>query len=209
MALAHMTFQQNFTDFAADAKLAFPEMTEIILRAQGIVDADPEKASKGFLAEVAATQEQPATNDTILENVKACSLLKGFCIPDDAPVENRCCTIMWVMTLIANGVQEAAMGDQPDAEQLPNMFDMLQSVAGANISSFIQPSGPPGAELLHIIQSSGLPEADLDGMSIEQMLSSDTGAKLTKEIGKSMGIEIDLTSPEAKEAMRMMERMLF
>lgn len=64
-------------------------------------------------------------------------------------------------------------------------------------------------KMLPAIGASGLQNLDLDSMSLQEILQSKEGINLTKQIGQTMGMDIDMDSPEVKQAMNMMEQMLF
>ena len=170
-------FTANFGCFASEAKRAFPEMKEVL-------DRSEKRLSDAQQEEVTQFQKDMGTSDCsdedLLERAKKSGLLQGFEIPQDAVAENRARTIDWLRAML---------------HQPANVPGLSELMGGGDLASL--------AGLASLV---GGPEGGIMDMNIIGMLKSKEGQELTKEIGRSMGVDIDLSSPEVVQAFGMIDK---
>ncbi len=175
------TFDTVFAGFVDEAKKAFPGDTAVP-RAEALYGRDPERARTEFAEDLApAMHLAVGRDDALLDHVGRTRLFEGFRVPEGTPPANR----VAVMDYVAQLASIACIDTLVPESALGKL--------GTVFEGFRLPEGPDGSE-------------DFD---LARLLSSEEGRKLTAEVAGVMGLDVDLESPEAKQAMVMMQAMLF
>ena len=173
------TFDGVFGGFVAEAKKAFPA-DGTISEAEARYAEDPDRARREFAEDAAPAMHLAIQrNEELLDRVGSTRLFAGFGVPHDAPPANRAAVLDYVAQLISISCMDALVPASAVA-QLGSVFENFQL--------------------------GGQQDGDMD---LRQLITSEEGQKLTADVAKVLGLDIDMTTPEAKQAMNMMQMMLF
>lgn len=173
-------FESVFRAFIGEAKQAFPELQGEIQAADTIYNADPQKAKLDF-----AHDTMPFMHVVTSQN-------------SDALLERVADTRLLKGFRLQENAHPA--NKQKTVEYLTQLMSM------AWVTTMVPDDALGG--LMTIVEEAAAAQPS-EGMDLQQMMGSAEGRKLTGSVAKILGLDIDMESAEAKEAMRQVQALLF
>ncbi|KAK9827091.1 hypothetical protein WJX74_006231 [Apatococcus lobatus] len=174
-------FATIFKAFIGEALLAFPAYATVLAEAAGRYEQDPARAEAEF-AEDSARELTPlllSQSPDLLGKVGNTRLFRGFAVPTDAHESNKAETLKYIREMMSMSMVQTMVPQ----EKLDAVFDKIRDNP-LNLA------------------------ADAGELDIKQLFSSQEGLQLTSDVASALGLDVDMSSAEARQAMALMQ-MLF